>query len=142
MTHLVSIISQGLLERHRNLKVFAVGGGALWLPGWIWRVESDYSALGSSLPWIKRRPLDQLLEQIRVSTYSFRSAPAAKALAPVLQAIDGLEEVLCFGSGYPRWDADDLEVVAGRLPSGWLTKVAFENAARLFRWPKPAPATA
>lgn len=135
MTHLVSIISQGLLERYRGLKVLAVGGGALWLPGWIWRVESDYRALNATLPWIKRRPLDQLLEQVRISTYSFRAAPAPDALSRVLGAVEGMDGVLCFGSGYPRWDADDFAAVAGKLPAGWADRVAFENADRLFRWP-------
>ena len=135
-SHLLSIMVQGVLERHRNLRVMIVGAGVTWIPGLLWRSDSDFKqSAPREAPWMKRSPSEQFLEQVRVSTYSNRTAPAAEALRRCLSVFPGIENVITFASGYPRWDADLAEHVAGYFPVQWRERVMGANAQDFYRWP-------
>jgi predicted TIM-barrel fold metal-dependent hydrolase len=136
MTHLMSLIVQGVLETYPGLKVLAVGAGLAWLPGWTWRFDSDFKAYAArETPWLRRFPSEQLIRQVRVTTYSFRSAPEPEAFGRFLAAAPWLAGMLCFASGAPRWDADLPETVAAAFPEDWRPGLLHDNAAGLFRWP-------
>lgn len=136
MTHLMSIVVQGVLETFADLKVLAVGAGIAWLPSWAWRFDSDFKAYAArETPWMQRFPSEQLLKSVRITTYSFGPAPKAAALEGFLSAAPWLAGVLCFASGAPRWDADRAQDVSAAIPAEWRARVMHDNAAELFRWP-------
>jgi predicted TIM-barrel fold metal-dependent hydrolase len=136
MTHLMSVIAQGVLERHRDLRVVAVGAGMAWLPGWLWRFDSDFRAYGSDeTPWLKRSPSEQLVEQVRVATYSFGAIQDVSGFQRLLGSAPWLSATLCYGGGFPRWDADSPDTVAAAFPPGWRDAVLRDNALAAFRWP-------
>ena len=135
-SHLLSMVTQGVFERHRGLKALFVGAGITWLPSLLWRMDADFQNYAArEAPWIKRYPRDQVAEQIRVTTYSMRGSPATPALRTHLAELDWMGDILCYASGYPRWDADSVKVVGERLPPKWHTRIFRENALALFRWP-------
>jgi len=137
MTHLMSLVVQGVLETYPGLKVLAVGAGMAWLPSWLWRFDSDFKAYSPrETPWLKSFPSEQVRRQVRVTTYSFRATPDPDVFGRLLAAAPWLAEVLCFASGAPRWDADAPETVAGAFPAAWRNKILHGNAAGLFRWPE------
>jgi predicted TIM-barrel fold metal-dependent hydrolase len=142
ISHLTSMIFQGVLEKFPTLRVLVVGAGMTWIPGFVWRLDSDFKAYGArETPWLKRMPSEQFAQQVRVSTHSFCSAPDAEQFAQLLETYDGIDDVLCFASGYPRWDTDDPASVAGYFPEASRAKVLRDNALALFRWPTSSRAS-
>jgi uncharacterized protein len=137
MTHLMSLVSQGVLDRHRDLRFIAIGAGVAWLPGWLWRFDSDYRAYaGREAPWMKRFPSEQLLEQVRVATYSFGAIRDGEGFQRLLRSAEWLADTLCYAGGFPSWDADSPEAVADAFPPAWRKRILRENALSAFRWPE------
>jgi uncharacterized protein len=137
MTHLMSLIVQGVLDRWPGLRVLVAGAGVAWLPGWLWRFDSDYKAYAArETPWMKRFPSEQLLDQVRVSTYSCAPVHEAPGFSRFLGSAEWLDRVLCYASGYPRWDSDTPEAAAACFPAEWRPAILSENAQTLFRWPR------
>jgi predicted TIM-barrel fold metal-dependent hydrolase len=136
MTHLMSLIAQGVLERHPGLRVVAVGAGMAWLPAWLWRFDSDYKAYSArETPWLRRFPSEQVVEQIAVTTYSAGAVLEQPGFERLLRTAEWLRRCLCFASGYPRWDADAPDAVAGTFPAEWRGAIMRDTALGLFRWP-------
>jgi predicted TIM-barrel fold metal-dependent hydrolase len=134
-THVASLIVQGVFERYQRLKVLVVGGGLSWVPSLLWRLDQNYHAMQREAPWLKKTPTSYFHDHIRLSTYPLEAAPTTEAMHRFIGAIDGMGELLCYASGYPHRDADDLTEVARMIPEAIRGRVLFENADALFRWP-------
>jgi uncharacterized protein len=135
-SHLLSIMVQGVLERHRSLKIMIVGAGLTWIPGLLWRSDSDFrQSAPREAPWMKRPPSEQFIDQVKVTTYSNRTAPSPEALRRYLSPFEGIENVITFASGYPRWDTDVAERVVASFPLEWRHRVMSSNALDFYRWP-------
>jgi uncharacterized protein len=136
LTHLTSLIIQGVLERHRDLKVLIAGAGTAWIPGFLWRLDADFRSQGArEAPWLERMPSEQFMAQVRVTTYAGARGVAPERAIALAETVPGAEEVICYASGYPRWDAEVPETVVSRYPEAWRDKVLHDNALDLFRWP-------
>jgi uncharacterized protein len=136
MTHLMSLISQGVLDRHPDLRVVAIGAGVAWLPGWLWRFDADFRSYAArEAPWMRRFPSEQVREQVRVTTYSFGAIRDREGFRRLLGAADWLADTLCYAGGFPSWDADAPDAVAAAFPDAWRRRVLGENALAAFRWP-------
>jgi predicted TIM-barrel fold metal-dependent hydrolase len=135
MAHLVSFIGQGVFEKYPDLRLFVVGIGASWIPGLMWRFDTNYKTLRREVPWVTRIPSEYLRSNVRISTYPLDRTPKPEQLVRILNAYGGAEDLLCFASGYPDWDANDVSYVADRLPSEWHRKIFYDNALTFFRWP-------
>ncbi len=143
MHYLSSMITSGLFERHRELRVMMIEWGFSWVPSLVGKLEAVFPALRRECPAIRRRPSDVVREHVRFSTQPFDFV-STRTLSAVLGALEGMEDLLCFASDYPHWDGDDANHVAGRLPKAWHRKVFYDNAASFFglapaaRAPEPA----
>jgi predicted TIM-barrel fold metal-dependent hydrolase len=133
MTHMTSLISHGVFEKFPDLRVLIVECGLGWIPGFLWRLDGGYKALRRELPWLKKRPSEYFAEHIRVSTQPLDRPDDPEELVRVLELFDG-ENILCFASDYPHWDADEVEYVTKWLPERWQPKIFRENARRLYGW--------
>jgi predicted TIM-barrel fold metal-dependent hydrolase len=138
MTHVVSMIIQGVFEKHPNLKLLLMGGGVAWLPALLWRFDTEYRAYRREAPWIKRMPSEIFRDHVRISTYPLDVSPDPSQLVAALNTVEQVEDMLVFASGYPDWDADTPGDVADRIPSAWHEKVFHQNALDLFRWDRPS----
>lgn len=134
MTHLVSLIGQGVFEEFRDLKVLFVGGGVGWIVPEIWRFETDFAAFRRDAPWLTQTPRKYLENNVRLSTWPLDRADSPERIARLLQAEPGLDDVICYCSGYPNWDSDTVEDVRKWLPAEWMPKVLRRNSEELFRW--------
>jgi predicted TIM-barrel fold metal-dependent hydrolase len=134
MTHLITLIAQGVFVKYPNLRVLVAGAGAAWLPAIFWRFDIEYNAYRRETPWLRDTPSDVLRKHIRLTTYPLDVAPDPAQVARLLRAYPPMEDVLVYASGYPNWDADTPPGIAERIPTEWHSKVYRENALDLFRW--------
>ncbi len=141
MTHVVSLIGQGVFEKYPDLRVLVVGAGVAWLPALMWKFDTNFLALRSEAPWMRQSPTKYLREHIRISTFPLDRPHEPERLVRLLEAYGEPQRILCFASGYPSRHADDVADIAARLPDQWLPQVMRENAMELFRWPDSQPRT-
>lgn len=135
MSHLVSMLIQGVFERYPGLKLMLVGGGAAWLPGWLWRLDYMYKTGESEAPWMKRLPSEYFSRHVRVSTGSLEAPADPARLAKALATFPGFDDLLVYTSCYPNEDCESPAAIAARLPDSWHPKVFRGNALDFFRWP-------
>jgi predicted TIM-barrel fold metal-dependent hydrolase len=136
MTHVQSLIVQGVFEKYPDLRVVAAGAGTAWIPGLFFRLDVNWRGLRREVPWVRRVPSEYFREHVRVTTWPLDRPAEPERLVRLLNAFGGAEDLLCFASGYPHWNADTAADVAARLPEAWHAKVFHDNAAAWFRWPE------
>jgi uncharacterized protein len=142
MAHLVSLVCHGALERRPDLRLVVIEAGVSWLPAIAWRLDANWKALRTETPWVKRLPSEQIREHVRLTTQPLEQPTRKTALHRVLEAFEGLEDMLMFSTDYPHWDFDSPRVVVGRLPERWREKVLAGNARALYGLPERARAVA
>jgi predicted TIM-barrel fold metal-dependent hydrolase len=134
MTHVTDLIGQGAFESFANLRVLLVGGGAGWVPSYVWRFDDVWkAAAGWEAPWLKRPPGAYVRERVRVTTYSIADSTFPSTITRALQTIPWIDEVLCFASGYGAWDVNDPRELEASLPQAWRRRVMAENAREFYR---------
>jgi uncharacterized protein len=130
MTHFLSFVAQGVFEKFPSLKVVLVGGGIGWVPATLWRSDILFLDWGRSVQWVRRKPSDYFAEHFYLTTYQLEDSP--EMVAAVLEAVDSLEDALCFASGYPAADSQEVAVLADRLPPSICSKATSANPLRLY----------
>jgi predicted TIM-barrel fold metal-dependent hydrolase len=133
MHHLTSMITSGLFERYPSLRAMLLEWGFSWIPSVVRRLDAALPALRRETPEIRRLPSEVVAEHVRFASQPFDYVPSA-ALAGVLGGLDGFDDLLCFSSDYPHWDADEPTYIASRIPKSWHRKVFHDNAARFFNF--------
>jgi uncharacterized protein len=132
MAHLVSLICHGTFDRVPRLRVLMMEGGLAWLPGIMWRLDTNWRGLRAEVPWVTRRPSEVLREHIRFTTQPLEHTDGNDELLwSMLEAV-GAPDILCFASDHPHWDFDPPDQMLKRLPAAWRDKVMHANAAELF----------
>jgi len=133
VNHFTSFITHGVFEKFPTLKLLLVECGVTWVPGVLWRLDNASKGLRRELPWLKRAPSEYFYEHVRVTTQPLERSPDAEQLVELLR-LYGAEDVLCFSSDYPHWDADEKGYIETRLPKAWLPKIFRENAMKFYGW--------
>jgi len=143
MSHLVSLVCNGVFEKYPELRVVVIETGVTWLPPLLWRLDVDWKALRSEVPWVKRLPSETVREHMRFTTQPLDEPDSRQELKQALGLVDGLEDMLMFATDYPHWDFDRPDLVSRRLPTSWREKVMSENARALYGLPaRPVGAAA
>lgn len=136
MTHVASIITEGVIDRHPSLRFLLVGTGAAWLPGYLWRLDYWYKANTREAPWIQRLPSEYFAEHFRVATYGIEWPAEPQRFIQLLSSLPEAADLLLYSSGYPSYDTEDPDTVRSRLPEAWRQRVMHDNAMDFFRWPE------
>ena len=135
MTHMASLIAQGVFEKWPELYCVIIECGVAWVPSVLWRMDSNYRALRKETPWLKMLPSDYFRRNIRFSTQPLEQPKNVQHLWSVLEAMDG-EHTLMFASDYPHWDYDDANAL--HIPGKWREKIMGLNALEVYkRIPRP-----
>jgi predicted TIM-barrel fold metal-dependent hydrolase len=142
MAHLVSLVVHGVFERLPSLRVVLLEGGVAWLPGILWRLDTNWRGLREDTPWLDRKPSEVVREHIRFTTQPLEHTDGHDELLFEMLEAAGAPGILCFASDYPHWDYDDPAFTLRRLPEHWREPVMHANAAALYgeRLRLPAPA--
>jgi hypothetical protein len=142
MSHLGSLILQGVFEMFPALRILVVGAGVSWIPGFLWRHDYYYKIEADAAPWLQRAPSEYFRSNIRVATYPLEKPREPSRLGDALMTVPWLDEVLMYASGYPAYDWQDLDTIADRVPSEWMERVERTNALKFYRWPGRAARSA
>jgi uncharacterized protein len=134
MGHLASLLVHGVFEKFPTLKVVIVETGVAWVPWLLWSLDRHYPILRRESPWVRKLPSEYFREHIKITTQPLEMSPDPDQLMALLEAYGGIDDVLCFASDYPHWDADAPTFISRRVPPGWSKKVFYENALGAFRW--------
>ena len=99
------------LPRHLRPPPHAQGllieGGIAWLPGILWRLDTNWRGLRSEIPWVDRKPSEIVREHVRFSTQPLEHTDGHDALLFEMLEAAGAPDILVFASDYPHWDFDD-----------------------------------
>jgi predicted TIM-barrel fold metal-dependent hydrolase len=129
IANLTSLVTNGVLARHPELKLLFCEVGLAWLPFLASRLDGQYRHLKDEPPGLAAAPSSYIRDQVWVTTHPLGDLAAASGMARSLVEAVGPDRVL-FGSDWPHFDRDDpADLEALSLPAG----VLGENARRLFR---------
>ena len=109
-----------------------IEGGIAWLPGILWRLDTNWRALRSETPWLDRKPSEVVREHVRLTTQPLEHTDGHDDVLFELLEVAGAPEILCFASDYPHWDFDDPRFMLRRLPESWRAAVMHDNAAAFY----------
>jgi predicted TIM-barrel fold metal-dependent hydrolase len=138
-SHLVSLVCRGTFSRHPELRIVVVEAGVTWLPSLLWRLDANWKALRSEVPWVRSLPSETVREHVRFTTQPLEQPADPRQLVQALRMVDGIETMLMYASDYPHWDFDPVELTRNRLPPEWRDAVMSENARALYRLPAARP---
>jgi uncharacterized protein len=125
--HLVSFLTEGVFERFPGFRVVLVEGGVSWLPALMWRLDAEYKALRSEVPWLKQLPSRYLANHVRLTSQPLERPEDPKHLLRMLDMLDA-EHLLMFSSDYPHWDFDSPTEAFPALPEGLHRRIFEQNA--------------
>jgi predicted TIM-barrel fold metal-dependent hydrolase len=134
-SHILSIVSNGVLLRYPNLRICVTGAGVSWVPGMLRRLELAWTALRREVPWVKESPTETFHRQVRVSTYGLERDGGRDIVRRMAEQHEELGRLFVYGSGYPSWDTLTPADIKETFPAEWHERILSENAEEWFRWP-------
>jgi predicted TIM-barrel fold metal-dependent hydrolase len=135
MTHVVSVLSSGTLDRFPNVRLVLLGGGLGWIPGLMWRFDADYRGCRSEVPWLKEMPSETFARRVRVTSNPLDPAPDRAAMRELLACFEDPAAVLVYSSGFPYGTTESVDDIEQLLDADLLARVCHENARELYGWP-------
>jgi predicted TIM-barrel fold metal-dependent hydrolase len=131
MGHVVSLACEGVFEKFPRLKFVAKEGGLAWIPGVLWRLDKNWKALRSSVPWVRRLPSEYIVDHIRFTSQPIEEPERPEHLRQLLEMIQA-EKTLMFSSDYPHWDNDSPKHAFPKLPEALMERIMYKNAEETY----------
>ena len=126
-----SLICHGVFERFPRLKYVFVESGFAWLPDLMWRLERNWKAHRAEIPWVTKRPLDYVVNNIRFTSQPMYEADKPEQLHAILDMMCA-ERTMLFASDYPHWDFDDPRRALKDVPENVRARMFRDNATETF----------
>lgn len=139
MTHINSLVCEGVFEKFPKLKFVAIEGGIAWLPHLMWRMDKNYKALRDTTPWLKRLPSEYIMDHVRLTTQPIEEPEDTEQLVQIFRMIHA-ENTVMFSSDYPHWDFDNPRMSLNGIPKEMKRRILGQNAAELYQL-KERPST-
>jgi uncharacterized protein len=131
MTQLCSLIAHGVFERLPSLRFVFADGGFDYAQTLTWRMDKEWRASRSEVPWVKRSPRFYVQDQISFILHRSDGPEDAGKFAAFVEDHE-LQNLLMYGSNYPSWDHIGAESAAGMLSAEARALVMGDNARRLY----------
>jgi len=139
MGQVVSLLCEGVFEKFPGMRFVCIEGGLAWIPHVLWRLDKNWKALRSSVPWVRRLPSEYAWEHLRFTTQPIEEPEKPAHLQAILEMIHA-EKTVMFSSDYPHWDNDSPTHGLPKLPEALASRIFYDTAAELYGFAKPAPA--
>ena len=134
ISHVTSLVYEGVFERHPNVKLVAIEGGCEWLAPTMWRLDRQWEELGAEIPACSRRPSEVIKEHVRCATQPLCEPRGRQDLERFMEW-GGAAETIVFSSDYPHYDFDAAPWVSQQLPEAWRERVMGANAIETYGLP-------
>jgi predicted TIM-barrel fold metal-dependent hydrolase len=135
MSHLISMVAEGVFEKFPKLKLVLTEGGVSWFSHVMWRMDKNFKALRSTTPWLRRKPSEYMIEHVRLTTQPMEDPENIDQLIQMLGMVHA-EKTVCFATDFPHWDFDAPDMVLPRkVPQELRQRIFYENAAELYGFP-------
>lgn len=131
MTHVVSLVCQGVFVKYPRLKVVLVECGTGWLPHVMWRLDKNFKALRQEVPWLTRLPSEYIKDHIRLTSQPIEEPPGSEQFLHLLDMMDA-GRTLMLSTDYPHWDFDDPLAAFKHVPHSLKRRIFYDNAAELY----------
>ncbi|CAM2936843.1 amidohydrolase family protein [Rariglobus hedericola] len=133
--HVGSLVAEGTFEKFPGLKTIFVEGGVSWLAPLLWRMDKNFKALRSTVPWLREAPSEYVLRHCRLSTQPVEEPENPAHLVQLYEMVKA-EKTLCFSTDFPHWDFDDPQrAFPSALPPLMKQRILYDNAAELYGLP-------
>jgi uncharacterized protein len=129
--HLVSLLTEGVFECFPGFRIVLVEGGVSWRPPLMWRLDAEWKALRSEVPWLIKAPSEYLEDHVRLSTQPLERPSSDKHLLNMFEAMDA-GSILMFASDYPHWDFDSPTHAFPKMPKDLHERIFLENARSFY----------
>lgn len=139
ISHLVSLVTEGVFVKYPTLKFVMVEGGVSWVPPILWRLDKNWKAVRQTTPWLERLPSEYVQEHIRLTTQPMEEPENPAHRKAMLDMFDA-EHMVMFSSDYPHWDGDTVDFAARGFSKEQRHRILYENARELYRLPPAANA--
>ena len=136
ISHLISLITEGVFVKFPTLKFVFVEGGVCWLPPLLWRLDKNWKALRMTTPWLVQSPSEIAFEHILLTTQPIEEPDQRQHFHQILEMFPA-KQMLMFSSDFPHWDGDTPDFCANAFPASMRPAVMSENARALYRMPVP-----
>ncbi len=137
MGQITSLVLQGVFEKFPTLKFVAKEGGLGWIPGVLWRLDKNWKALRSTVPFLKRPPSEYIIEHVRFTSQPIEEPEKKEHFVQLLDMIQA-EKTLLFSSDYPHWDNDSPAHGIPNLPEEMTERIYWQNADEVYRFTERA----
>jgi predicted TIM-barrel fold metal-dependent hydrolase len=132
--HLVSLLTEGVFDRFPGFGVTLSEGGVSWVAPLLWRLDAEWKALRSEVPWMTKPPSAYLADHVRISSQPLENPDNPKHLLQIFEMMDA-ERILMFASDYPHWDFDSPTHAFPRLDDNLKTRIFSTNAREWLNLP-------
>jgi predicted TIM-barrel fold metal-dependent hydrolase len=138
ISHLSSLVFDGALERHPDLKVVFVEGGFTWAAPTMWRLDRTFARRRKDLPELRRKPSEYIRDQVFWATQPLEEVETSE-FRRYLEVMD-LGDNILVSTDYPHWSYDAPSWAATRFPKEQRDDIMRGNAMRLYGLPTSVPA--
>ncbi|MGH2404478.1 MAG: amidohydrolase family protein [bacterium] len=132
MTHMASLVCEGVFTKWPNLKVVMMEGGFGWIPSVMWRLDKDWKGMKHEVPWVTRRPSEYIKDHFHFTTQPIEEPDDPAHLQQIVDMI-GNDRFFLFATDYPHWDFDAPDRALMPLRKELRPKIFYENARELYR---------
>ena len=131
ISHLVSLITEGVFQKYPDLIFVMVEGGISWLPPLMWRLDKNWKALRLQTPWLEAKPSEYIQKHIRLTTQPVEEPDNPQHLKSMLEMLD-TEHMVMFSSDFPHWDGDSVDFAARQFTKEQRPRVLSETARETY----------
>jgi len=137
MGQVTSLVLSGVFEKFPTMKFVAKEGGLGWIPGVLWRLDKNWKALRSTVPFLKRPPSEYVIEHVRHTSQPVEEPEKKEHFFQLLDMIHA-DRTLMFSSDYPHWDNDSPAHALPNLPEELTERIYWKNADEVYRFTERA----